>query len=118
MKKTGKFMIFLFIVLLLLLYLSQHRRLESFVIGQLRKKAQTDNSGTCSPTNCNKDTSTLTKLTNQCSFIDNQTTCNKAYINKSDGRIPCSWINGVYDPLKGTCGKNPNTSGGTCGTCF
>ena len=116
MKKTGKFMIFLFIVLLLLLYLSQHRRVESFVIGQLRKKIQTDNSGTCSPTNCDKNS--LKNLTSQCSFISNSDSCGKSYVNTSNGKIPCSWINGVYDPVNKTCGKNPNSAGGVCGSCF
>ena len=122
-NNTKKLLLFLVIVLLLLFYLSQHKYVETFVLGQLRQRVQTsspapDNSGTCYPTNCNKNTSTLTKLTNQCSYIDDQTTCNNAYINKTDGRIPCSWIDGVYDPVHGTCGKNKNSAKGTCGTCF
>lgn len=117
MKKTGKFMIFLFIVLLLLLYISQHIRVESFVIGQLRQRSkETDNSGTCSPTNCDKNS--LKNLTSQCSFISNSDSCGKSYVSSSNGKIPCSWINGVYDPINKTCGKNPNSAGGVCGTCF
>jgi len=115
-KNTKKYIFFLIVVLILIVYLSQHKKVETFVLGQLRQRAQADNSGTCSPLNCN--TNTLTSLTSQCSFLTNSNACGKSYINTSSGKIPCGWVDGVYDPINKTCGKNPNSAGGVCGTCF
>lgn len=93
---------------------------ESFTGSILRQYAQgkskLQNNATCSPTNCIK--SNRTNLTTQCSHLNDATTCNKSYLFMEDGMIPCSWIDGVYDPVNKTCGKNPNSAGGTCGTCF
>jgi hypothetical protein len=118
MRKSRKYIIYVILfVFIILLFVG---RKESFVLGKLRQVQNnvqaSDGSFSCSPTNCSKNN--RTKMTNQCSYITNESTCNVSYSNKSDGMIPCSWINGVYDPVHNVCGKNPNSAGGVCGSCF
>jgi hypothetical protein len=116
MKKTGKFMFFLSIVLLLLLYLSQHRRVESFVIGQLRKKVQED-SASCSTEGTVGCSSAKSISTNQCSYITDPTKCNSAYMGNTVDKVKCSWVDGIYDLNTKTCKKNTNGEGGVCESC-
>lgn len=115
-KNTRKFILFLIIVLLLLVYLSQHKRVESFVLGQLRKHSQTD-TASCSTEGTAGCSATKNKSTNQCSYITNPSKCNAAYMGNTVDKVKCSWVDGIYDLNTKTCKKNTNGAGGVCESC-